>query len=321
MRKEAVCIIGASGYLGGHISDKLLRDKVDIALCYRNENKIKQNQIFKKARYHHEGDLTNKKYLDEILDGGYNNFIYLASSNHFKCEESLSSAMENNVNPLAYLVEQLYRNKKRCNFIYLSTAQIYGHQLKSISIDESTSVELGNNYALTHFICEGILSRYSDFINSISIRLTNTYGYPIYSSNDCWWFVVNDLCRQAVFDGKIQLLSDGSAPRDFINVESAADRVVWLLKQNIKNSSIYNLASGKTYRVIDVANIISSLMYKKYDVEVKIFKNNGQVVGDSQLNYGLNKFSTNSEYHMMCKEQDNLYKGIEVLLERLHSTG
>ncbi|MBU3632893.1 SDR family oxidoreductase [Polynucleobacter sp. AP-Feld-500C-C5] len=318
MSKETVCIIGALGYLGGHISDKLLSHGKEIALCYRSRGNAEESSILQGAKFTHEGDLNNSEYLDEIIHSGYENFIYLASSNHFLCEESLTLAIENNVLPLAYLVNAISKNKKSYNLIYLSTAQVYGSQLEVSSIDENTSVELRNNYALTHFMCETILGRYSNIINSVFIRLTNTYGYPKYPNNSGSWFVVNDLCRQAIFDEKIQLLSDGSPIRDFIHVEDAANMIVCLLNQKLNKTISYNLASGISLRISEVAFLISEIIYKQFGKKILIYKNNGEILHKSEYPKIINTFDSIHRDIIPTETRVEFNSGIEKLLNQFN---
>lgn len=318
MSKETICIIGALGYLGGHISDKLIKQGQEIALCYRNSSIVKDNHILQNAKYHHAGDLTNSEYLDEIINAEYENFIYLASSNHFFCEESLTLAIKNNVIPLAYLLDGISKNKKNFNFIYLSTAQVYGNQLEFSSVNENTSVNLLNNYALTHFMCETILERYSNVVNSISIRLANTYGNTKYANNTGSWFVVNDLCRQAIFEERIQLLSDGSPLRDFIHAEDAANMIVLLLNHKINKTISYNLASGTTLQISEVALMISDIFYKKFGKKIKIYKKNGEILDKVESTKIDNTISSIYSKNFLAPPTIDFNFGIEKLLTQLY---
>ena len=75
-----------------------------------------------------------------------------------------------------------------------------------------------NIYGLTHFLSEDICSYYN--VNTetdcINVRLSNSYGSPVFMENNCWWLVINDLCKTAFSKDEIKLLSDGSPQRDFI---------------------------------------------------------------------------------------------------------
>ena len=58
---------------------------------------------------------------------------------------------------------------------------------------------------MSHSINEDLLkiAKIKFNINYDIIRLTNSYGYPALPTSDCWWLVVNDLCKSYVDYKKI----------------------------------------------------------------------------------------------------------------------
>ena len=48
---------------------------------------------------------------------------------------------------------------------------------------------------------------------------------PVLKNINCWWLVLNDLCRSAKKNGKITIKSDGTALRDFIALEDILKKV------------------------------------------------------------------------------------------------
>ena len=72
-------------------------------------------------------------------------------------------------------------------------------------ITEDNSPAPLNIYGLTHFLSEDICSYYN--VNTetkcINVRLSNSYGSPVFNENSCWWLVVNDLCKSAFLKNKI----------------------------------------------------------------------------------------------------------------------
>ena len=46
-------------------------------------------------------------------------------------------------------------------------------------------------------MCEDLLQAYESKIVSHSVRLSNSYGMPKLKNLNCWWPVLNDLCRSA----------------------------------------------------------------------------------------------------------------------------
>ena len=57
------------------------------------------------------------------------------------------------------------------------------------------------NFAFSsHLLSENICNYYNDKTETdcINVRLSNSYGSPIFKENNCWWLVINDLCKTAI---------------------------------------------------------------------------------------------------------------------------
>ena len=101
------------------------------------------------------------------------------------------------------------------------------------------------------------------------MRLSNSYGYPIFNDNNCWWLVINDLCKSAVINKEIILQSDGTPVRDFIHGWDVCFAIQNIIETNVFNS-IYNISSGETISILSIAKKIQHLYYLKYNTEIKI---------------------------------------------------
>jgi UDP-glucose 4-epimerase len=111
-----------------------------------------------------------------------------------------------------------------------------------------------------------------------SLRLSNSYGFPVDINADCWWLVVNDLCKSAISQKKIQLQSDGSPQRDFIALDDVTSAVDLLLKFNNKLPSIINVSSGQTYTILELAKIVSNLMAESGEIIPVTFASNENTI-------------------------------------------
>ena len=94
---------------------------------------------------------------------------------------------------------------------------------------------------------------------------------PVLKNINCWWLVLNDLCRSAKKNGKIIIKSDGTALRDFIALEDILKIVNKLIIKNI-SSPILNVCSGKTFSIKQIAMKISKNPYFKKKIPIKILK-------------------------------------------------
>ncbi len=210
----------------------------------------------------------------------------MISLDHIKSETSPSIVSNINILPSWNILEHFTKVglKKYINF---STFQVYGKIDNSI-VSVKNKVSPLNKYALSHYLSEKIVNYYNSnsITECINIRLSNTYGYPVFSNNNCWWLVMNDFVKSAYKKNKIELLSDGSPQRDFINIPDICHAVEKILNNKINQfSNTLNLASGETFSILEIANMVKRNFFEMYNKEIPV------IMKKSKLeNVPLNKF-------------------------------
>ncbi len=261
-----VCIIGCTGYLGSRISSHLSKKGYKIiGVCrkFPKKNKDFKNSFFKII----EGDISDKETQNKIFSSSFNSIIYTVSLNHKDSEIDLNNSLRVNYLPLLDIASKIVKEKLDIKFVYFSTMQVYGNYAKKRTINESIDIQLNNTYALTHLMCENVLSSLSNYsdIQSTSLRLSNGYGYPELKSCDCWWLVINDFCQNIENFGEIRINSDGSPLRDFIHISDIANAVERIIKSKKNLPKVMNLASGETLSMLEIASLVREEFMKKRD--------------------------------------------------------
>ena len=120
-------------------------------------------------------------------------------------------------------------------------------------------------YGLTHLLSENICNYYNKTtnINCINIRLSNSFGAPVFHENNCWWLAVNDMIKMAFNNKQINLLSDGTPLRDFIHIEDICNSIEVIINSDMtKHHNTMNIASGRTFTIFEFALKIKNV-YKK----------------------------------------------------------
>ena len=123
--------------------------------------------------------------------------IHLISLDHHDSEKNPNYVSKINVQPTWNLLESCsVRGLKK--FIYFSTIHIYGES-NNKTISENQNVLPLNVYGLTHALSEEICNYYNrkSKTECINIRLSNSYGEPVFFDSKCWSLIVNDLTRTA----------------------------------------------------------------------------------------------------------------------------
>ena len=123
--------------------------------------------------------------------------------------------------------------------------------------------------------------------------MSNSYGSPTFIENNCWWLVINDLCRKAIENNEIRLKSDGSPLRDFIHGNDVVSAIQVLIetKENF-DENIINIASGTTCSILELAHNVSIKYKEKYNKEIPV------VLNDNTVSESLPTFQSKQKFYI-----------------------
>ncbi len=290
-----VLVTGARGYLGAHIADFLMRGGHEVIGSMRTLTPpAGDERVFKEFTSRMQsvvvGDLRERSVLDSLSKGpggphGLDAVVHTVSLNHQKSEEDPGNTLSTNVGVTWELLRRLTSQNPKLRFVYFSTFHVYG-RTGAVKIDESTKTAPLNAYALTHLFSEELVRSFSRSTGMVghSIRLSNGFGAPAFRDADCWWLVLNDFCKTALSKKRIEILSDGTAQRDFIHVDDIAASVGLLLRdpRGSDGGDVYNVASGRTYTILELALIVQKTLERDFEMRVPITVQ-GKIYEDSTV--------------------------------------
>lgn len=284
MRK--ILVTGGFGYLGGRICTFLKDKGYSITIFERKDNAdlpswVKDMKIV-------YGDITDASSFNNCFRN-INSVIHLAAVNEKVCE----------TNPrLAYLVNCLgtqnaleEAKKAGCKkFIYLSTFHIYGQGHGRIT--ESTVPNPTHLYGLTHFIGEQLCKKYTgENFRTIMLRFSNGIGAPAALSVDRWSLVVNELCKSAILNKKVELKSSGTQLRDFVSIDDLCSMIYLALsiKDSKLGDGIFNVGSGKSVSVKEIAELVAKEYRNMYNQEAELIIPKTEQEKSEPLQYVIDK--------------------------------
>lgn len=260
---KKVLITGGSGYIGARLSLYLANEGYAVTpLCYP-EKPVNQNWLNQMDEVL-VGDVRDDIFLMKLAEKQYDVVVHLVSLDHNQSNGNPTFVSSVNISPIWSLLDIFSKNGLG-KFIYFSTMQVYGALSAEIIAERRKTAPL-NAYALTHNIGEMICDYYNRSSQTACriVRLSNSYGAPIFKDNNCWWLVINDLCKNAYFNNEITLQSDGTPQRDFIHGWDVCSAVRTII-DNDSDNVIYNLSSGVTVTIMDIALMVQQVYNNKYN--------------------------------------------------------
>lgn len=288
MVKKKVLVTGGSGYLGARLCLHLANEGYAVTSLCHSKIPIDENWVSKMDRVL-LGDIRDEDFMQEVAEYKYDVLVHLVSLDHHQSNGNPSFVSSVNITPVWSLLD-LFSKQGLGKFIYFSTAQVYG-TLKDELVTESETLNVRNAYGLTHQIGEVICEYYNRVteVDCCVVRLSNSYGAPFFQGNNCWWLVVNDLCRMAYTQKQIVLQSDGTPLRDFIHGWDVCRGVEAIIETTEKHTT-YNLNSGVTLSIMEIAEKIKKVFAQRYSLILPITgaeRKNKTEVNRYQLDNGL----------------------------------
>jgi UDP-glucose 4-epimerase len=270
-----ILITGGLGYIGGRVS------------TYLKEKDPSSNIFLTTRNIHRKLPLWTDKFtplqmdvLDEssiancIKNKDIDVIIHLAALNEIDSMKDPDLALEVNTRGtyrLLYLANINNINK----FIYFSTFHVYGETLGGV-ITEEIPTKPFHPYAISHRAAEDFVAFFKHYhkMDTLILRLSNGFGYPMQKEVNRWTLVFNDFCKQAVTTSRIVLKSSGKQFRDFISLHDIARAVYHFLFviPDKWSDGLYNLGGDRSLSILEVAQIISDVYQEKYKKKIKEIK-------------------------------------------------
>lgn len=265
---KRILITGGAGFIGSHLSEKLLNDGNDV-ICLDNfftgsKNNIRHligNKHFELVRH----DVI-KEYLAEV-DQIYN-LACPASPIHYQYNpiKTVKTSVMGIINMLGLA--------KRCKATILqaSTSEVYGDPQIHPQIENYwgnvNPIGIRSCYDEGKRCAETLMMDYHRQ-NNIDIRIArifNTYG-PRMALND--GRVVSNFIIQALKNEPITVYGDGSQTRAFCYVSDMVEALIKLMNNEEKFIGPVNLGNPQKFTILSFAELIIKLTNSNSQIEFK----------------------------------------------------
>ncbi|MFC1977606.1 NAD-dependent epimerase/dehydratase family protein [Chloroflexota bacterium] len=316
-----ILVAGANGYLGGRISQYLAARGNDVVALVKQRPAGANDWLDQMERVI-EGDATDKNVLVSAMEGEVDGIVFTISLDHHMSGKDPLATLATNVG-IFWMLLELYAEKGGGRVIYLSTQQIYGkHDVRQI-IHEEDLPQPANPYGLTHHYCEDLCSLYSyeRGLNCISLRLSNSFGAPVFPSCNCWSLVINDFCKTTLKQGELRLLSDGNPQRNFVPITDICQAIEMTatLPASALQYMTYNLGGNQSRTILELAHEVASICGERYGKEFPVILPDGKISSDTKHQRNIDRFTYDISRlkDLGFKPSYDLRPGVEEVLDFL----
>lgn len=261
MKPLNILVTGGAGFIGSHVTDKLLSLGHSVSVLdnlvngkEQNLEEAKANPAFKFIK----GDILDKATCDSATKDV--DVVY-----HLAClgvRHSLHSPFENhrvNAEGSLNILESALKNKVK-RFFYISTSEIYG-DIRQFPIDENgvpfpktvygASKLAGENYAYSYYKCFGM--------DTTILRIFNNFGPRAHYEGDAGEVIPRSIVN-LLYGQAPMIFGDGSITRDFFFVKDTAAALAGLLDIPNLKGEIINIGTGEEITMKTLLEKVISLM-------------------------------------------------------------
>ena len=255
---KRILITGGAGFIGSHLSERLLEEGNEI-ICLDNfftgsKNNIRHlisNDHFELVRH----DVTKEYYaeVDEIY-----NLACPASPVHYQYNaiKTIKTSILGAVNMLGLA------KRREARILQASTSEVYGdpivHPQKEDYWGNVNPIGIRSCYDEGKRCAETLMMDYyrQNKVNVRIIRIFNTYG-PKMDAND--GRVVSNFIVQALKNEDITIYGDGSQTRSFCYVDDLVDGIIRMMDNSEGFIGPVNLGNPSERTILDFAKLIIEL--------------------------------------------------------------
>jgi len=272
MEYEKLLITGAAGFIGFHLTKKLLEKKyqifgIDNLNDYYDIN-LKNNRLKILKKYSNfkfkKVDISNYIQTKKVFkDFNPDKVINLAAQ---------AGVRYSLINPSAYVISNLMgffniidlcKDFKVSGLIYASSSSIYGEKQNNSFKEDDKANNPNSLYAATKKSNELIASSYSHLykLNTTGLRFFSVYG-PYGRPDMAYYLFTDKISKNKV----ISVFNNGKMKRDFTYIDDIINGIEKAIIKNYK-CEIFNLGNNKNYSLMNLINIIEKKLGKKAKIK------------------------------------------------------
>lgn len=290
---KKIIILGASGFIGSYLMKNFSADRTYDVKGYSSK----------------ECDLLSSDSMNKALSYVTSDDVIIMASSITRQKDDSFESMIKNIK-MAENVSRFLGEHKIAQLIFISSVDVYGSVETGVQISESSALSPNTYYGISKLSSEFILKNCCSK-NKIPLLILRFPG--IYGPDDKGKSTVAQFVNSAI-KGKVTIFGDGKDKRDFVYVDDVYRLIKIAIDKEV--SATLNVATGKSYSLIEIAETIKLCVSNDFIVKYKPKEKGGakrvkELVYDTGL---LNKFFPNFKF-------TTLKQGISLYIKRLNLMG
>ena len=266
MKKKYCLITGCAGFIGGHMTEYLLKKDmivygIDNLSTGKNstikliKKKYKNFIFFNQDIRNIRSILKKIKKIDYVFHfAGYGELVP-------SMENPIEYIENNSLNSAKLINAMITKNYKIKKFVYAASSTCYG--LNNNKTSEKSKISLEHPYALSKYAGELFVLNLGKIykLPVISIRIFNAYG-PRSRTNSSYGAVIGVFLKQKIENFPLTIVGDGNQKRDFLYISDLC-HAFYKAAMSKYNREIFNLGFGKAKSINYLSDLIKA-QKKKY---------------------------------------------------------
>lgn len=204
-------------------------------------------------------DVRDEFSMDYLVRGRDYLFNLAGQTSHLDSMQNPYTDLDINCRAQLSILEACRKHNPGVKIVYASTRQIYGKP-DYLPVDEKHRLHPTDVNGINKMAGEWYHILYNNVygVRAVSLRLTNTYG-PRMRVKDARQTFLGIWIKRVLDEQPIEIWGDGLQIRDFNYVDDVVDAMLVAAASDDANGQIYNLGSGETINLRDLAQKLVTL--------------------------------------------------------------
>ncbi len=252
---SVILVTGGAGFIGSNVVRSLLQGGHNVVVL--DDLSSGSAELVPQGAHFIKGSVTEEADLMKCFGFRPEYIIHMAAlfANQNSVEHPYDDLSVGGFGTMKLL--DLANQNKVKKMLYVSSSCVYGH--KTVMKEDDEVFLPDTPYAITKLLGERYCRFWSHYfgLNTVIVRLFNSYGpgeFPGQYRN-----VIPNFFKLAMENKPLLITGDGSETRDFNYVDDTVSGITGALFGDTKPADVFNIASGKETKIIDLANQINKI--------------------------------------------------------------